>query len=160
MRRSPLLLVLALATVCLGACEAETTEQAEPGIGELGEPDVDTTDLVETEFEDVPELPDANEERPVVLGLNGIEVPVEDACAGVDGAILAQSADDITVTLVREAGEAIRYEVDDMSAETTEVVVDASADDTVYSATVSGDGMQTTAVTMVVDDTASTLPAC
>lgn len=155
-----LVIVLGLAAIGLAACEEDTLETGEPGIGDLGEPDVDTSDLEETEF-DVPDLADANEDRPVVLSLNGITVPTDDVCAGADGAVRVTTAEDVVVTLVREDGTAVRYQAEDVLAETDEVEVDESPDDTVYSATLSDEEVAPMAITMVVHGpSVGTLPAC
>lgn len=106
-------------------------------------------------------VPTPDEETPVVLAFDGRAVPLATACAGVDGAILATTEGEVTITLVQEEGTSLRYEAEGTTTETDEVTVDDSQDDTVYSATFSSDEVEELAVTMtVVSDAAEHLPDC
>lgn len=137
--------------------DPSTTEEATdapddaPARGESGEnpasPDGTVTDAPPASEAEVPM---ADAETPVVLGFDGRQVPLVEACAGADGAIRATTEGEVTVTLVREDGVALRYEAEDATAETDEVTVDDSRDDTIYTATLSSEQVEPLAVTLAV----------
>ena len=98
---------------------------------------------------------------PVTLAFDGREVPVATACAGADGAVLATTEGEVTITLVREEGLALRYLGEGARAETTDVTVEGGTDATTYTATLSSDDVPPVEVTMaVMDDALAALPAC
>lgn len=98
---------------------------------------------------------------PVVLGFDGRTVPVATTCAGADGAILATTEGEVTITLVQEDGVALRYSGEGATAETDEVAVDESEDRSVYTATLSSDQVEELTVTLtVLTDAAADLPTC
>jgi hypothetical protein len=108
--------------------------------------------------------PDADADgavQPVTLAFDGREVPVAEACTGVDGAILATTEGEVTITLVREEGTALRYQAEGSSAETDEVTVEGGTDTTTYRATLSSPEVAPIAVTLVVmDDAVAALSSC
>lgn len=161
MSRRPLLTVLATAAIGLAACgttEPDTPTEAAPA---------------DTPTEDAPADAPADDEEPaaapaddpamspVTLAFDGREVPVATQCTGVDGAILATTQGEVTITLVREAGLALRYQAEGTTAETDEVQVTGGTDTTTYRATLSSDEVAPLDVTMVVmDDAMAALAPC
>ena len=98
---------------------------------------------------------------PVTLAFDGREVPIATQCTGADGAILATTQGEVTITLVREEGVALRYQAEGTSAEADEVAVEGGTDATTYTATLSSDDVAPVEVTMVVmDDATFALDAC
>ena len=98
---------------------------------------------------------------PVTLAFDDREVPVVTTCTGADGAVLATTEGEVTITLVREEGPALRYRGEGAEAESTDVTVEGGTDTTTYTATLSSGDVPSIAVTMVVmDDAMAALPAC
>ena len=132
-----------------------------------GTDEVPTTPPVEDEGPgtDTPPAPAADPDsvavEPVTLAFDGREVPVATSCLGADGAILATTEGEVTITLVREEGVALRYAAEGTTAETDEVVVEGGTDTTTYTATLSSDDVAPVEVAMVVmDDATFALEAC
>lgn len=98
---------------------------------------------------------------PVTLAFDGRAVPIATQCTGADGAILATTQGEVTITLVREDGLSLRYAAEGTRAETDEVAVRGGTDTTTYTATLSSDDVAPVEVTMVVmDDATAALEAC
>jgi hypothetical protein len=160
--------------------EVETTSDAAPADDETsapaGEPTEDATEAdtpTDTPTEAAPADAPADDEEPaaapaddpavspVTLAFDGREVPVATQCTGVDGAILATTEGEVTITLVREAGLALRYQAEGTTAETDAVEVTGGTDTTTYRATLSSDEVAPLDVTMVVmDDAMAALSPC
>lgn len=179
MPRRSLLAVVAAASIGLAACGATDTanDVAAPTADATSEPAVEvkgpgtdtvpTTPPVEDEGPDTdtPPAPAVDPAEgavdPITLAFDGRSVPVATACTGADGAFLATTEGEVTITLVREEGLAMRYQAEGTSAETDEVAVEGGTDTTTYTATLSSDDVAPVEVTMVtMDDVASTLDAC
>lgn len=180
MLRPRLLPVVVVAAVGLTACGGDDTSTPEPTATSATPDAVTTTDpavepTTDATATDAPsprptassadpttaEVPTPDTTDPVVLAFDGRAVPLATACAGVDGSILATTEGEVTITLVREEGTALRYQAEGTTAETDEVTVDESADDTVFTATLSSEQVEPLAVTMTVaTDALSTLPSC
>lgn len=191
MSRRPLLTVLTVAAIGLAACGtaevADDVAAPDPAAAATTEPDaeptapaaedegpgtdvVPTTPPVEDEGPgtDTPPAPAADPDgavdsavEPVTLAFDGREVPVAQACTGADGAILATTEGEVTITLVREEGVALRYQAEGSTAETDEVAVEGGTDTTTYRATLSSPEVAPVAVTMVVmDDAMAALSTC
>ena len=71
---------------------------------------------------------------PVTLAFDGREVPVATTCTGADGAVLATTEGEVTITLVREEGPALRYRGEGAEAETSDVAIEGGTDTTTYTA--------------------------
>lgn len=95
----------------------------------------------------------------VTLTLDGRRVPLTGACNGVDGAVLATTQGEVTVTLVREEGTALRYAGEGMTAETDQVEVETVGESTVHRATLQSDQVPTVDVELELGDT-SLLGTC
>lgn len=124
--RSTHLSALALTGVlALSACSGADVTEA----------DLDTTETERMDPQGTasPDVPDPEVGRPVVVAFDGLVAPLDEVCAGADGAIRATTEDGTVVTLVREDGTAIRYDGDDVSVEIDDVVVDEGPKETVYS---------------------------
>lgn len=112
-----------------------------------------------TEATGVDETPaaggDAGGTRPatVALTFDGQPVPVATACLGADGAVLATTEGEVTVTLVQEEGTALRYSGEGMTAETSDVTVEEVGETTVYHATLESDEVPAVLVALEVGDT-------
>ena len=174
--------VLLLATACAGddtqdTSDGSATEQPaddtadepddgatdEPADDSADEPSEDTADDGASEEEPGDEDAAAGGTQPatVALTFDGQRVPIATACNGVDGAVLATTEGEVTITLVQEEGVTLRYEAEGATAETDEVTVDESEDDTIYTATLSGEQVDPLAVTLAVASGADQLlPAC
>lgn len=95
----------------------------------------------------------------VSLSLDGQPVPIATACAGADGAVLVTTEGEVTVTLVREDGTALRYDGEGMTAETSDVTIEEVGQSTIYEATLESDEVEPVDVTLEVTDT-SELEGC
>lgn len=71
----------------------------------------------------------------VALSFDGQQMPIVQACNGVDGAVLATTEGEVTIMLVREERTVLRYEGEGRTAETDEVSVDEVGASTIYRAT-------------------------
>ncbi len=186
MPRRTLLTVFAVASIGLAACGAAdpAAEVAAPAPTTTTAPSTETPTTTPSPVEDegpgtdvVPAAPaddqppapapevEVEEEftpvSPVTLAFDGREVPIATQCTGVDGAILATTEGEVTITLVREEGIALRYQAAGTSAETDQVTVGGGTDATTYTATLSSDDVDAVEVTMVVmDDAMFALEAC
>ena len=116
------------------------------------------TDDTSTEAEGVPTT---DAEDPVVLAFDGQQVPLAEACTGADGAILATTEGEVTITLVRGDDVALRYASEDAIAESEEVAVTTSQDENLYAATLSSEQVEPLSVTMaVMASEGQVLPSC
>jgi hypothetical protein len=98
---------------------------------------------------------------PATLALDGTTVPLVHECAGVDGAVLVTTQGEVTVTLVREDGLALRYSGEGATAETGDVTTTDNADgSTTYTGTISGSDTGTVAIELTLTAAAADLPAC
>ncbi|MDX1620304.1 MAG: hypothetical protein R3320_04895 [Nitriliruptorales bacterium] len=95
----------------------------------------------------------------VALRFDGESVPVASACNGADGAVLATTVGEVTITLVREDGTALRYNGEGMVAETSDVTVEEIGESTIYRATLQSDEVPAVDVELELGDT-STLSDC
>ena len=95
----------------------------------------------------------------VGLSFDGQRVPIADACSGVDGAVLATTEGEVTITLVREEGTALRYDGEGLTAETDEVEVEEIGESTIYRATLESDQVPAVDVELELGDT-SVLEDC
>ncbi len=109
-----------------------------------------------------PDVPMTSAQNPVVLAFDGRQVPLaEDACTGEDGTIRATTEGEVTITLARQDGVALRYEAEGTTAETDEVTVTESEDENLYAATLSSEQVEPLAVTMAVNAAeGQVLPTC
>ncbi len=103
----------------------------------------------------VPQAAGESPVDPVTLAFDGRAVPVAVACTGADGAIVVTTQGEVTITLVREDGLALRYSAEGTEAETDEVAVHGGTDTTTYTATLSSADVAPVEVSMVVMDDAS-----
>ena len=102
---------------------------------------------------------DTSQLAAVVLTLDGKRATLMAACNGVDGAVLATTQGEVTVTLVREEGTALRYNGEGMIAETSDVEVEEIGSSTVYRATLESDEVPAVEVAFEINDV-STLDDC
>lgn len=176
MPRRPLLAILTAAAIGLAACgPAGTIDDVTGTTPPAATPDTteaaDSTDSTEPTEAGSPTdthapTPHATDPgsapvAPVALAFDGHEVPVATRCAGADGAILATTDGEVTISLIREEGIALRYEAEGSTAETDEVAVTGGTDTTTYTATLSSDQVDPVEVTMVVmDDAMAALEPC
>lgn len=142
--------------------EATNAPDDAPARGETGQnpasPDETVTDAPPATEVDVPTT---DADNPVVLAFDGRQVPVAEACTGADGAVRATTEGEVTITLVREDGTALRYEGEGATAETDEVTVTESPDENLYTATLSSEQVEPLAVTMaVMSSEGQVLPSC
>ena len=165
--RKSLLVALAAGALALAASGAEvdeagTTPPASPSAtapAETSEPTSAPTTPPATDSPDTPTT-DAPTPAAVTLTFDGRTVPIATACAGVDGAVLATTEGEVTISLVREEGVALRYNGEGFTAETDEVQVEETADGATYTATLSSDQVDPVEVVMTVAAAVDDLPDC
>lgn len=133
----------------------------EPADDTTEEPTEDTTDDSSSEEEPTEEDAAAGGTQPatVALTFDGQAVPIATACNGVDGAVLATTEGEVTITLVQEEGIALRYQGEGMTAETDQVEVEEIGESTVYRATLESDEVPAVDVELELGDT-SVLDDC
>ena len=152
----PVLLVLPLLTACAGDDVPDTDDAAADQSAD------DRTDD-RTDDEDDEGGDDAAgggiEPVTVAVTLDGQRVPIASACNGVDGAVLATTEGEVTISLVREEGTALRYQAEGFSAETADVELEEIGVSDVYRATLSSDEVPAVDVELELGDT-SVLPDC
>lgn len=95
----------------------------------------------------------------MALTFDGQRVPIADACNGVDGAVLATTEGEVTITLVQEEGTALRYQAEGFMAETDQVEVEEVGISTIYRATLESDDVPAVDVELELGDT-SVLDDC
>lgn len=95
----------------------------------------------------------------VALWFDDQRVPIESACNGVDGAVLATTVGEVTITIVREEGLAMRYQAEGLEAETSDVTEQETGVTSVYEATLESADVPAVDVRMETGDT-SVLPDC
>jgi hypothetical protein len=140
MTRRYLTIALAAGALALPACGAEVDEAGTTA------PEAPTTD--------------APTPAAVTLTFDDRTVPIATACAGVDGAVLATTEGEVTISLVREEGIALRYHGEGFTADSDEVQVEDTADGATYTATLSSDQVDPVDVVMTVTAAADDLPNC
>ena len=165
-RRS--LAAAAAAALLLTACAGDDTtdvgapaEQPADGVTD----DTDDTDGMDDAADDGDGSTDgdaaAGGSQLLTVGLwfDGQRVPIASACNGVDGAVLATTEGEVTISLVREEGIALRYQAEGGTAETDDVEVEEIGESTIYRATLASEQVPAVDVEMELGDT-SVLEDC
>lgn len=153
-----------LLTACAGDDPEDTAGAGveQPAEDTSDEPD-EPADPAEPAEDDAAEDDDAaaggTEPATVALTFDGQRVPIAAACNGVDGAVLATTEGEVTITLVQEEGTALRYQAEGLSAETDQVEVEEVGISTIYRATIESDDVPAVDVEMELGDT-SVLEDC
>lgn len=143
-------LLVAAAAVLLGACGTTGDDGSSAGT-----PTPEPTGVATAADGTPADGGAAGDTRPatVALSFDGLPVPIATACTGADGAVLATTDGEVTVTLVQEDAAALRYSGEGMTAETTEVTVEEIGESTVYRATLESEQVPAVEVTFEVGDT-------
>ena len=152
MRLAVTLTIAAVVTACGTA--PETTDQ-----GPSPTPTIQTPDGTEDAADDATGDAAGSQLAAVALRFDRQPVPIANACSGADGAVLVTTEGEVTVTLVREDGVALRYSGEGMTAETADVTVEEVGESTIYRATLESDEVPAVDVSLELGDT-STLEDC
>ena len=174
--RRPLTAALAAAMLLLTACggdqatdstdstdttgtAAEQPADDEATDGQATDDSTDTADDPAADEDGTEDAAGGTQPATVALTFDGQRVPVATACNGVDGAVLATTEGEVTITLVQEEGTALRYQAEGMTAETDQVEVEEVGISTIYRATIESDDVPALDVEMELGDT-SVLDDC
>lgn len=148
-----------LLTACAGDDTTDTDTTAEQPADDAGDTPEEEDDAPADDEQDEDAAGGDSQLLAVGLTFDGQRVPIATSCNGVDGAVLATTEGEVTVTLVREEGVALRYAGEGMTAETDDVEVEEIGESTIYRATLESDQVPAVDVEMELGDT-SVLPDC
>lgn len=167
-RLTAALAATALLTACAGDDTTDADADAPTDQVEDGATD-DTDDVDDGAGDDADDAADEQADGDAAAGgsqlltvglwFDGQRVPIATSCNGADGAVLATTEGEVTITLVHEESTALRYNGEGMTAETDDVEVEEVGESTIYRATLESDQVPAVEVQMEVGDT-SVLEDC